>query len=487
MNTHSLKEVSKPVPARFPEDIFTSKLHCCICGTECAPPKDETGFSLLQEMNGMLDFANHKFLLYKCDKCGLGLAFPQVAENYVPLLYEKSESREFTNDGILVSKIKQFFFRKEAKGWLEWSGLYRSADSGHKPLYFLDFGTGSGSNAIAFASILSDSWKVWVSDFSAHPPPLLSNNAQIRYCSHEALKESGQKFDCIQLRHVLEHAPDLLSFLKEMRGLLTERGLLFIAVPSLYPALNPFTMRYFYGLFQSSLPYHYYFFSSESLQTLLSHAGFSCEIRMTDIPILGRLLQSRTGRLFERKRYFPLFILGIILYPLQWLYVHLMPVKPMIMVLARRADTVNETALKPTDESKSPHEEIWRVVRYVIIGGWNTLFGMGAYIVLYKLLHDRINYLILMIPTNILAITNAYIGYKLFVFKTKGNYIREYLRCYVVYGGSIALSFVLMYILVSILGLHPILAQCPCVVISIAASYIGHKRFSFGKKETSNT
>ena len=137
------------------------------------------------------------------------------------------------------------------------------------------------------------------------------------------------------------------------------------------------------------------------------------------------------------------------------------------------------------DKYRKHTAEIHRVARYLLIGGWNTLFGMGVYAVLYGLLHTRANYLVLMIPANILAITNAYLGYKFFVFKTRGNYIREYLRCYVIYGGGIALSFVLMYLLVSIFGLHPILAQLPCVLISIIFSYFGHKRFSFGSRGAS--
>jgi len=132
------------------------------------------------------------------------------------------------------------------------------------------------------------------------------------------------------------------------------------------------------------------------------------------------------------------------------------------------------------DKYRKHSEEILRVARYIIVGGWNTLFGMGVYAVLYELLHAYVNYLILMIPVNILAITNAYLSYKFFVFKTRGNYIREYLRCYVVYSGSIALGFMLMYLLVSVFGLHPILAQCLCVTVSIFCNYVGHKRFSFG-------
>ena len=132
------------------------------------------------------------------------------------------------------------------------------------------------------------------------------------------------------------------------------------------------------------------------------------------------------------------------------------------------------------NNGKSISIRIHHLALYLIVGGWNTLFGIGIYALLYGILHSYVNYLVLAIPANVLAITNAYFSYKFFVFKTRGNYVREYLRCYLVYGGSTMLGLALMYILVSIFGLHPVLAQSLCVIISIVSGYMGHKRFTFG-------
>ena len=63
-------------------------------------------------------------------------------------------------------------------------------------------------------------------------------------------------------------------------------------------------------------------------------------------------------------------------------------------------------------------KEIHRLARYLVVGAWNTFFGIAVYAALYQALHSRVNYLVLMIPANILAITNAYLCYKFFVFKT---------------------------------------------------------------------
>ncbi len=117
--------------------------------------------------------------------------------------------------------------------------------------------------------------------------------------------------------------------------------------------------------------------------------------------------------------------------------------------------------------------------RYLLVGGWNTVFGMAVYAGLYQWLGGSVHYLILLIPSNFLAVTNAYVCYRLFVFRTRGNILKEYFRCYVVYGGMMLAGAVLLYVLVDWLGVPPAAANCICVALTTIASYFGHRNFSF--------
>jgi len=121
----------------------------------------------------------------------------------------------------------------------------------------------------------------------------------------------------------------------------------------------------------------------------------------------------------------------------------------------------------------------WPFLRYLLVGGWNTLFGMGIYALLYRFFGERVHYLVLLVPANILAITNAYLGYKFIVFRTSGNMMREYLRCYVVYGGMMILSAGLLFVFVEYLKLNPVYANAVCVLVATVVSYFSHKHFSF--------
>lgn len=121
-------------------------------------------------------------------------------------------------------------------------------------------------------------------------------------------------------------------------------------------------------------------------------------------------------------------------------------------------------------------------VAYVVAGGWNTVFGIGLYWLAYRIWGREINYLLLAVPVNILAITNAFVCYKLFVFKTRGHWLSEYLKCYLVYGSGVLLSMALLWLLVEAFDADPAVANLIGSIIVIVASYFGHKYFSFKRK-----
>lgn len=131
---------------------------------------------------------------------------------------------------------------------------------------------------------------------------------------------------------------------------------------------------------------------------------------------------------------------------------------------------------------KALYEKHKEKVNYLLIGVWNTIFGYFTFAALYYLFHQEIHYLILFIISNILSITNAYIGYKIFVFKTIGNYLKEYLKFYVIYGAAMLLNFILLPIVVELFHINPILAQGFLIIFNVIISYLGHKNFSFKAK-----
>jgi putative flippase GtrA len=85
-----------------------------------------------------------------------------------------------------------------------------------------------------------------------------------------------------------------------------------------------------------------------------------------------------------------------------------------------------------------------------------------------------------------IAITVAFLAYKWFVFRTPGNYFKEWLKVFAVYGVSLPFPVIVIPLATSLcLRLHipPRLASLLALIANSCAiacySYFAHKKFSF--------
>lgn len=124
-----------------------------------------------------------------------------------------------------------------------------------------------------------------------------------------------------------------------------------------------------------------------------------------------------------------------------------------------------------------------------MVGGFNTIFGYATYAGLTLLLTPRIPYAYILagLIGNVINITAAFFNYKIFVFKTKGNYLREWFRCVMVYSGGIVLGVVLLPVTVYLLKIAtpsrasaPYIAGAILLFLNVIVSFLGHKKFTFG-------
>jgi putative flippase GtrA len=133
------------------------------------------------------------------------------------------------------------------------------------------------------------------------------------------------------------------------------------------------------------------------------------------------------------------------------------------------------------------------VIRFLMVGVSNTVSALAiysAFVILFgHLLPQRGKPLIadiaLVVSTPI-GITIAFLCYKHFVFRTKGNYLKEWLRCFAVYSITFPTGLVIVPTATSVF-LHlvltrpyaPFLAGIVNSGIISCYSYFAHKKFSF--------
>jgi putative flippase GtrA len=118
-------------------------------------------------------------------------------------------------------------------------------------------------------------------------------------------------------------------------------------------------------------------------------------------------------------------------------------------------------------------------LRFLVVGGWNTGSGYLVFALLYYFLSPHIHYLAILALTVVVNVTNAFLCYKFIVFRTRGNYLREYLRFYAVYAVPIGLGFVLLPFAIEVLKLNAYVAQALVTLFLAGVSYLGHKHISF--------
>jgi putative flippase GtrA len=145
----------------------------------------------------------------------------------------------------------------------------------------------------------------------------------------------------------------------------------------------------------------------------------------------------------------------------------------------------------PLNDTGTRERSTREVVRYLMVGGFNTVFGYGCFAAFNMALEPlgAHAYLLASLLANLVAISVAFLGYKWFVFRTRGNYVREWLRCMAIYSTTILVTLAGMPMVVTLLrhtrfSKHaPYIAAAVMALVTIALGYLGHKHISFRRAD----
>lgn len=124
-------------------------------------------------------------------------------------------------------------------------------------------------------------------------------------------------------------------------------------------------------------------------------------------------------------------------------------------------------------------------VRYLLIGAFNTFFGYSVFAALWLLWGQTFHYIVVLAISHIIVVTSAFFCYRIWVFRKKGGIGGDFVRFNMVYLGAFIFNILVLPVLVEGMHFHPLVAQALVVVVTVVASYLLHRRFSFrlGKLE----
>ena len=135
-------------------------------------------------------------------------------------------------------------------------------------------------------------------------------------------------------------------------------------------------------------------------------------------------------------------------------------------------------------------------LRFLIAGAGNTLFGIADTFLWTWLLirvdpaHPALMTSAATLLSTVINISVSFLSYKLFVFRTRGHYLSEYARSLLIYLPSLLLSTLAVGPLAALLSrwlpdkhLAPYAAQGVIVAIAVVPQFVGHKRFTFARRQ----
>jgi putative flippase GtrA len=118
-------------------------------------------------------------------------------------------------------------------------------------------------------------------------------------------------------------------------------------------------------------------------------------------------------------------------------------------------------------------------VRFLIAGGYNTVFGYLVFTVLIELFGRQMNYLAIGCLAHGISVINAFLVHRRYVFGAAGRWPSSFLRFNISQLASFTFGIAALYLLVSGAGLSPVVAQAMVIGASVMISYLLHRYFSF--------
>ena len=118
-------------------------------------------------------------------------------------------------------------------------------------------------------------------------------------------------------------------------------------------------------------------------------------------------------------------------------------------------------------------------VLYLVVGGWNTVFGYGVWAVMQFLLGGFLHYLVIVVLSWPIAVLNAYLGYRYIVFRSHGPVLRELPRFSAVYFLTLVVNLALLPVALQVMPLNIYAVQALFLTVVVVSSYVAHKHYSF--------
>ena len=118
-------------------------------------------------------------------------------------------------------------------------------------------------------------------------------------------------------------------------------------------------------------------------------------------------------------------------------------------------------------------------VRFVLVGGVNTVLSTALFIVFQLWFGDRTYSFVPLGLAWIISLVCVFFPHRLLVFKVRGHVLRDFGRFVLVNAGAFGINVGVLFLASDVLGWPRIPSQLVITAVSVVISFLGHKHFSF--------
>jgi putative flippase GtrA len=120
-----------------------------------------------------------------------------------------------------------------------------------------------------------------------------------------------------------------------------------------------------------------------------------------------------------------------------------------------------------------------RAVRFVVIGGFNSVFSYALFATLTLTVGAKVHYLIILVVTHVVAILEAYVMQRWLVWRVRGRWWHELVRFSGVYAVAFVVNAALLPLLREVFGVPVLVAQAVIMTATAIGTFLIHRGFTF--------
>ncbi len=121
--------------------------------------------------------------------------------------------------------------------------------------------------------------------------------------------------------------------------------------------------------------------------------------------------------------------------------------------------------------------------RYLLVGAWNTLFGVALFALTFSWLGERVPYPWILLACQVIAVLQAHWSQRTFVWRSLGSFWPELSRFSIVYVASYFANLGALALCVEWIGWPVLPSQVGITGALVVATYAVNRRWTFNRHQ----